>query len=174
MRRAYVIGCLSVVLVAGCESTDHGDLRRWMQGVEKDMKGKIPPLPQVKPYEPLAYEAGSLVDPFNPARTRSEAPGRSAIPDLNRPRDPLEEFPLETLTFVGFFKDQKRLVAQILVNGKSYDVRVGQHMGQNFGKIVRIDTTKDEEKIVLKELVQEADGAWVDRESVLYLGGKGG
>jgi type IV pilus assembly protein PilP len=59
------------------------------------------------------------------------------------------------------------------VNGKSYEVRVGNYLGQNFGKVTRIVTEKDEEKILLQELVQEADGAWVERESTLFIAGGG-
>lgn len=173
MMRRYVLGCLALALAA-CGSEQHEDLRSWMRDAEKGMRGNIAALPKVKPYEPLAYDAAGIVDPFSPARAKVDEASKTGTPDLNRPKDPLEEFPLETLKFVGFFKDKNRLIAQILANGKSYEVRVGQHMGQNFGRVVKIDTARDEEKIVLKELVQEADGNWVDRESALYLGGKGG
>lgn len=164
------------VLLAGCGAGEHEDLRDWMNEASKDLRGNVPPLPTVKPYEPVAYDAAGMLDPFNPARGKAGGgePKGGAGPDLNRPREPLEEFPLETMALVGIMRNKTKLVAQVLVNGKSYEVRVGDHIGQSFGKVVSIDTTKDEEKLVLKELVQEADGGWVERDSALHLTGRGG
>lgn len=164
-----------VLALAGCGGEEHEDLRVWIVEKSKDLRGNIPPLPKVKPYEPVGYEATSLVEPFNTARARGELDRKAGgtMPDLTRPREPLEEFPLETMSLVGIMKDKTRLIAQVLVNGKSYEVRVGNHLGQNFGKVVQIDTTRDEEKLVLKELMQEADGGWIERDSALFLAGKG-
>lgn len=175
MRR-LVLTMAIPVLLAGCGTNEHEDLQNWMKEATKDLRGNIPPLPKVKPYEPVAYEAGSLLDPFNPGRAKGERDlkaGGGTMPDFSRVREPLEEFPLETMKLVGVMRDKSRVIAQVLVNGKSHEVRVGNHIGQSFGKVVQIDTTRDEEKLVLKELIQEADGGWVERESALYLAGRG-
>lgn len=172
--RSLVGVVASALLLAACGGQEHEDLRQWMKESTKDLRGNIPPLPKVKPYEPVAYDASGLADPFSSVKTAGIQDRSGAnMPDLNRPREPLEEFPLETMQFVGIFQDKKRLVAQVLVNGKSYEVRVGNYLGQNFGKVTRIVTEKDEEKILLQELVQEADGAWVERESTLFIAGGG-
>lgn len=165
---------LTVTALTACGGDDHDDLRQWMAQASKGLRGNIPPLPEVKPYEPMAYTATESLSPFFSGRLRG-AVDRSggAIPDMNRPREPLEEFPLETMKFVGFFKDRKRLIAQVLVNGKTYDVRIGNYIGQNFGRVTGIVTLSNEERIVLKELVQEPDGAWIERQSELYLASKG-
>ena len=165
---------LLVLLLAGCGGNDHEDLRQWMAESSKGLRGGIPPLPQVRPYEPVAYDAQTAVSPFSSGRLRGIADRKGAgMPDLNRPREPLEEFPLETMKFVGLFQDKKRLIAQVLVNGKTFDVRVGSYIGQNFGKVTAIVTAQSDEKILLKELVQEPDGAWVERQSELRLASKG-
>lgn len=173
--RLLALAIVIPALLIGCGTAEHEDLRVWMKDATKDLRGGIPPLPKVKAYEPIAYDAGNLMDPFNAARARGQLDKKSGgpAPDLTRPREPLEEFPLETMTLVGLMRDKTKLIAQVLVNGKSYEVRVGNHLGQSFGKVVQIDTTKDEEKVVLKELVQEADGGWVERDSALYLAGRG-
>lgn len=175
--RKLVLAMALPVLLAGCETASHDDLREWMKESTKDFRGKIEPLPKVKPYEPIAYEASGLIDPFNSARARGETdrkPGGGATPDFSRPREPLEEFPLETMSLVGIMRNKDKVVAQVMVNGKSYEVRVGSYIGQNFGRVVKIDTTQDEEKLVLKELIKEADGDYVERESALQLAGSGG
>lgn len=174
-----VLCALLLVGLAGCGDSEHEDLRQWMRDASKDLRGKIAPLPEVKPYEPAEYAVGDLDSPFNSSRVAgagktAQSPGGRQAPDLNRPREPLEEFPLETMRFVGFFQDKKRLVAQVMVNGKTYDLRVGNYIGQNFGRVVSIVTDHNEERILLKEVVQEPDGAWVERESELLLSGAGG
>lgn len=165
---------LIVASLTACGDADHDDLRQWMAEASKGLRGNIPPLPEVKPYEPTAYTATEALSPFLSGRLRGAVDRSSgAVPDMNRPREPLEEFPLETMKFVGFFQDRKRLIAQVLVNGKTYDLRIGNYIGQNFGRVTGIITLPNEERIVLKELVQEPDGAWIERQSELYLASKG-
>lgn len=166
---------LAIAILGGCGGEDHEDMRQWMREASKDLRGNVKPLPEVKPYEPVRYDAGDVRPPFDPSRVRGGSDrGGSGGPDLNRPREPLEEFPLETMKFVGFFQDKKRLIAQVLVNGKTYDLRAGNYIGQNFGRVTRIVTDPNEERVVLKEVVQEPDGAWVERDSELLLSGSGG
>jgi type IV pilus assembly protein PilP len=173
--RAVAGAALAAVLLGGCGDSEHEDLRQWMREASKDLRGNITPLPQVRPYEPVKYDAADLRSPFDTDRVRVVGGSTGgAAPDLNRPREPLEEFPLETMKFVGFFQDRKRLIAQVLVNGKTYEVRTGNYIGQNFGRVTQIATEPNEERIVLKEVVQEPDGAWVERDSELLLSGAGG
>ena len=46
-----------------------------------------------------------------------------------------------------------------------YQVQVGNYLGQNFGVIVGIRTTR----YSLKELVQDGTGDWTERSSTLQL-----
>ncbi len=89
-------------------------------------------------------------------------------PDMDRPREPLEAYPLESLKFVGVMTKGKSSYAIIQVDGALYQVRQGGYMGQNFGVITKIVETE----ISLKELIQDAAGDWIERESALYLQGQ--
>lgn len=51
--RKIAVALMGLVMVA-CSGGDNQDLRQWMNEAGKDIKGKIPPLPQVKPYEPVS------------------------------------------------------------------------------------------------------------------------
>ncbi|MBL8415110.1 MAG: pilus assembly protein PilP [Propionivibrio sp.] len=170
--RKLAVALASVALVA-CSGGDNEDLRQWMDGVSKDIKGTIPPLPQVKPYEPEAYDAGNLLDPFKAAKIGSEqkkSGGGGLQPDMNRPREPLEAYPLESLKYVGVMTRKKNSFAIIQVDGALYQVRVGNYMGQNFGVITKIS----ESEVTLKELIQDSAGDWVEKESTLMLQGQEG
>ncbi len=161
---------LCAVALAACSDADHEDQRQWMNEVAKDIKGKIPPLPQVRDYEPVPYDVGNLVDPFKPAKIGVEQKkgGGGLRPDMDRPREPLEAFPLESLKFVGVMTRKKVSYALVQVDGSLYQVRAGNYMGQNFGVIAQVT----ESEIVLKELVQDSAGDWVEREVTLLLQGQ--
>ena len=161
------VALMCLVLVA-CTGGDNQDLRQWMSEAGKDIKGKIPPLPEVKPYEPVAYDAGNLLDPFKPAKIGPEQKknaGGGVQPDMDRPREPLEAYPLESLKYVGVMSKKSVSYAIIQVDSALYQVRVGNYMGQNFGVITKVA----ESEVTLKELTQDSAGDWVEKTSALLL-----
>jgi type IV pilus assembly protein PilP len=166
MRKLAVL-MVSIALVA-CSSSDHEDLRQWMAEVSKDMKGSVPPLPQVTPYEPVPYDASNLIDPFKPAKINPEQKaggGGGKQPDYDRPREPLESYPLESLKYVGVMLKNKTGYAIIQVDGSLFQVKIGNYMGQNFGVITKISDAE----VSLRELVQDPAGDWAERSSTLLL-----
>ncbi|MBP9218153.1 MAG: pilus assembly protein PilP [Sterolibacterium sp.] len=163
------LGLGLAVLLSGCVTDDHQDLKVWMQEASKDIKGHIPPLPEIKPFPVVSYDAADVVEPFSPAKIEPEkrvgAGGSGLKPDLNRYREPLEAYPLEALRMVGVLREKNRVSAVVLADKAAYTVRVGNYIGQNFGRIVRITDSE----IQLKELVQDSDDEWVEREAALQL-----
>ncbi len=173
MTRANAGILLAAVLLAACSGGEQEELRQWMKQETKDFRGKIPPLPQVKPYEPVPYDAASLVDPFRPAKLladRKQAGGGGEQPDLNRPKEPLESYPLESIKYVGLLTKSRQNFAIVQVEGALHQVRAGSYMGQNFGIVTKISDTE----ISLRELVQDPAGDWIERTSTLHLQAKEG
>ena len=171
MRKLAVV--LASIAVVGCSGGDHEDLRQWMNNAAKDVKGKIPPLPEVKPYEAVPYDTSNLMDPFKSAKIGAEQNKRSGSglqPDMDRMREPLEGFPLESLKYVGVMTKKNVSYAIIQADNALYQVRTGNYMGQNFGVITKVS----ESATTLKELVQDSAGDWVERESTLLLQGQEG
>lgn len=158
--------CLAVaVSVVGC-GAQHEDLKAWMQEQGKGVKGKLDPLPQVKPYEPFAYNAFDLPDPFRPRKIEPVKGLSKLAPDLNRRKEPLEAFPLESLAMVGTLQRGKSRFALVRTTDKDvYQVKIGNYMGQNFGVVIGIDDAE----IRLKELVQDGAGDWTERSSTIQL-----
>ena len=107
MRKLLMIGC--VLLAAGCGSDRHSDLRQELNALTKDLRGRVDPLPQVTPYEPVPYQAEALVDPFRVSRIDVGQTGKPGGGPKNprleaeqaRPKEPLEAFPLESIKMVG-------------------------------------------------------------------------
>jgi len=169
MNRVALISMMTVALLAGCGGQSHQDLRNWMAEQGKGVRGKLDPLPQIKPYEPFAYADFDLPDPFKPRKIEpvkgTEATSKLA-PDLNRRKEPLEAYPLEGLSMVGTLEKGKTRYALVKTPERDiYQVRQGNHMGQNFGVVVGISDTD----IKLKELMQDGAGDWSERSSTLNL-----
>jgi len=174
MRANLAIVALAM-LVAAC-GEEFGDLKAELKEKTKDMRGKIEPLPVVKPYEPVPYKAFDQPDPFSSAKielvTKSAGTGGGGglKPDLNRPKEPLEAYPLESLKMVGVLQQRKASFALVKADTGLYRVGVGNYMGQNFGLITGITDSQ----IQLRELIQDAVGDWTERQSTLQLQEVGG
>lgn len=167
MKRALVLAVAA--LVAGC-GEEQGELKEELNQLTKDLRGRVDPLPQVQPYEPVPYRSEGEVDPFRPERivvvqAGLASPGGALKPDLDRPKEPLEAFPLESIVMVGTLMQKKESFALVKAGTNLYRVRKGNYMGQNFGVITSID----DHQIELKELIQEGSGDWVERNSSLQL-----
>lgn len=169
MRRTLGLAC--VALLVACSGEQHSDLRNELNEMTKGLRGRVDPLPQVRPYEPVPYQAENEVDPFRPDRIEvAAAAGATAAasgnqPDLDRPREPLEAFPLESIQMVGSLTQGRETYGLVKAGPNLYRVRKGNYMGQNFGVITGIDETQ----ISLKELIQEGSGEWIERSSSLQL-----
>jgi type IV pilus assembly protein PilP len=170
MKRIALILGVAAALV-GCDGGEQQELRAELASMTKDLRGKVDPLPVVKPYEPVPYTAFDLPDPFGPAKIQlvaakaSGAGGGSLQPDLNRPKEPLEAFPLESLKMVGTLERSRSMYALVRADSGLYRVRIGNYLGQNFGVITKIT----DGEIALRELIQDAGGDWAERESTLLL-----
>jgi type IV pilus assembly protein PilP len=164
--RVAIVCVVASVLLGACGGESHQDLRTWMAEQGKNSKGRLEPLPQIKPYEPFTYNAYDLPDPFKPRKIEPAKGGGRLAPDLARRREPLESYPLESLTMVGTLERGKGVYALIRTPEKDiYQVRPGNYLGQNFGVVTGIT----DGEIKLKELVQDGSGDWAERSSTLNL-----
>ena len=166
MRSWLALAVGAGLVLAGCGGDSHQDLRGWMAEQGKGGKGRLDPLPQVKPYEPFAYNAFDLPDPFKPRKIEPAKGTSKLAPDLNRRKEPLEAYPLESLNMVGTLQKDKTIYALVRTPDKDlYQVRTGNHMGQNYGVITGVA----DGEVRLKELVQDGAGDWTERSSTLQL-----
>ena len=161
-----LLGCLAL---AGCGDRYLDDVKKFVKDSDKLPAGRIPPLPEVKPYEAFNYDAYDLVDPFKPrkiAPPKAVAGAGGIQPDFNRRKEPLEAYPLENLKMVGTLQQHKVMHALVKTpDNNLFRVKAGNYLGQNFGRITGItDTT-----ISLKEIVQDSNGSWEEKDQALQL-----
>jgi type IV pilus assembly protein PilP len=163
---------IAALALAACVGEEHSDLKQELNQLTKDFRGRVDPLPQVRPYEPVPYTAEGQIDPFRPQRidvaqrrVGPSATNARAERERDRPKEPLEAFPLESIQMMGTISQDKETFALVKAGPNLYRVRKGNYMGQNFGVVTGID----ESQISLKELVQDGGGEWVERNSALQL-----
>lgn len=159
------------LLLAACGPSNLGDLQNYVSDV-KSRKGKIEPLPEFAPIEMFVYKSDDLKDPFTTWKTevapldKLNADQTSFMPDTEREREELEAFPLDTLRMMGVLEMKGERWGLVKASdGIVYRVRTGNYMGQNFGKITRVES----DSIVLIEVVPNGLGGWEKREASLSL-----
>ena len=165
--RSLISLLLATLLLTACGGEEFQDLQDFVKNSGADMRGKVEPPPEIKPYEPMTYDnSAGLPDPFKPRKPEVKTVGGLNQPDLNRPKEELEEFPLDGLKMIGYL--QRANVAYAIIrspDGKVHRVKAGNYMGLNFGQITSVTETE----VKLKEMVQDGAGDWSERESSLQL-----
>lgn len=164
---------LCAVVLSGCLSSDSDDLTQWMAEQRSAAKPKVEPISEPKIFVPTEYKSASSISPFSEEKLtnvlkaeRAAAPASSLIAaELNRRKEPLEEQPLDAMTMVGLLDKAGQKVALVRVNNLLYQVRRGNHLGLNYGRITAIS----ESQITLREVVQDAAGEWIERSTTLAL-----
>jgi type IV pilus assembly protein PilP len=170
--RIFLLGSCCLWLVACGGGANHDDLKQWMREATKNQHGKIPPLPEVKPYQPAVYQAEILPDPFKPGRIESEGKKRRSSgklqPDFEARElrnNPLERYSLETLNMIGYLKIGSMPYAVVQADQLVKQVKIGEYIGQDFGIVTQISDTE----VTVRELIQDSAGDWSERTSTLLL-----
>lgn len=161
-----------ILLLSGC-SGDMSDLQRFVEQTKLQQRGTVQPLPEFQPYESFVYSEEGLRDPFIEAELEqtNDAPSVESAsglrPDTNRRREPLENFPLDSLQMVGILEQNEITWGLVQApDGTIHRVLAGNYAGQNYGEITRIT----EERISVYEIIPDGVGGWVEREASLALG----
>ena len=167
-RTLLVAGLLSL----GACSQDVSDLQTFISETKSKHVGSVKPIPQFKPYESFSYSAGDLRDPFVATIDLEEDDGTKTSllnPDSTRPRQPLEVFPLDTLSMVGILEQRDQLWGLIKdPQNVVHRVQVGNYMGQSEGRIIEIN----ESAIYLVEIVPDGIGGYIERDASIAIGGE--
>ena len=167
----FAAACIALMLT-GCGNRMK-DLQQYVAQVKARRGGQIAPLPQIKPFESYLYEDVNLRSPFIP-QLQSYANSSNSLntsglhPDFNRPHEYLEQFPLDSLKMMGTLTLKGSMYALVRDgDGVVHKVTEGNYMGQNFGKIIKISQAG----LVLREIVPDGQGGWVERDTTVQLGG---
>nr|WP_298414881.1 pilus assembly protein PilP [uncultured Halomonas sp.] len=167
--KGKILGPLLIVALTGCGNADLGSLERQLNVLQSRPTGKVAPLPEAPAYRPVTYDQAAGRSPFAPQRPETEQErdlGKELAPDLQRPREPLEAYALESLILVGTLRTNERTSALIRdPEGEVHRLYVGEYLGTDFGRITHID----ERSLQLLEIVPNGQGGWIERRGNLAL-----
>jgi len=175
MRTLYAlpVSLMGAVLLSGCLSSGQDDLSVWMAEQRATVRPRVEPVAEPKAYTPREYRGLGAVSPFSDEkltvllRAESASPLTSSLiaAEMNRRKEPLEFVPLDSIAMVGVLNKGRDRVALVKSSNLLYQVRPGDYMGQNYGRVTGLTETQ----ISLREIVQDAAGEWVERTSTLQL-----
>lgn len=161
----YITGLVSTIVLTGCSSTNHSDLKDWMKDQRVTQKGKIDSLPSARTFVPVAF--GAAIDPFKdrPVLSLNDAEKNKLAPDPNRRKEPLEAFGLDQLKMTGILTKDKVMYVMIKSpDGNINYVSRGNYIGLNYGQITSID----DGRITISERIRDTD-EWQIKENHMSL-----
>lgn len=164
--------CLGFVLagLAAC-GTEQEELQGWMDQQRREVRPNVPPLLPPKRFDPEPYSQARAIEPFSSQKLsvalkqEARAPNSLFAGEVNRRKEPLEAYPLDSMAMVGSVARGGRPFALLRVDNLLYQVKVGDYIGQNYGKITKISETD----VAVREVVQDASGEWIERPAALQL-----
>jgi type IV pilus assembly protein PilP len=175
MRHTLLLSVAAVMALSACEGSEHEEINKWMAEQRAVTKPQIEPIPEPKKFTPEVYAQEAAVEPFSnqkltqalkrDAQQSGSASAALLAPELNRRKEPLEAYPLDSMTMVGSLMKKGNPVALLKVDNLLYQVKPGNYLGQNYGRITKVG----ESEVVLRELVQDAAGEWIERVATLQL-----
>ncbi|QRX84502.1 pilus assembly protein PilP [Glaciimonas sp. PAMC28666] len=172
LGRAAKLGVAVLVLatLAGCGDSGVQEVKEWMADVRLHNRPFIAPLKAPKKFIPFAYAGNSSIDPFDANKlltvlAKMQANSNGLKPNMERRREALESYPLDTVKMVGTLQKVGLSYALLQIDKTVFPIKVGNYVGQNFGMVTHISETE----VSVKEIVQDASGEWVEREAKLEL-----
>ncbi len=170
-RTALLTSALATLMMLSACGAEQEELQAWMDQQRREVRPSIAPLSPPKRFDPQPYEQARAVEPFSSQKLavalKQEArqPNSLLAGEMNRRKEPLEAYPLDSMSMVGSVSKQGRQFALLRVDNLLYQVKVGDYLGQNYGKITKISETE----VGVREVVQDAAGEWIERPSALQL-----
>jgi type IV pilus assembly protein PilP len=166
---------VAACMLTACGASSEDELRAWMLEQRNQMRPRVAPISEPKPFKPEDYVDTAAVEPFSREKLASalkrDAPQPATItsaliaPELARRKEALEAFPLDAMSMVGSLIQQGQPAALVRVDSLLYQVRLGSYLGMNYGKVIKITETE----VTLREIVQDAVGEWIERPATLQL-----
>lgn len=161
---------VAFAMLSGCGDSGVQEVKEWMEDVKLHDYSFITPLTPPKKFIPFTYDGNSSVDPFDANKlllvmAKMQSNSKGLKPNMDRRREALESYPLDTVQMVGTIQKVGLSYALLQIGKAVFPVKVGNYVGQNFGMVTRISETE----VSLKEIVQDASGEWIEREAKLEL-----
>ncbi|RQM63384.1 pilus assembly protein PilP [Aeromonas enteropelogenes] len=168
----HICWLLPALLLAACGGQE--DMDAYVAQTKARPPVPIEPLPELKPFSPMAYQQRELRSPFMAPQPEAAGGGDNSAklqPDCalvvkDREKEMLENYSLASLSMQGSLGKTGQLWALIRTpDGQSVRVGLNQYMGLDQGRIIKISDTA----VDLLETIPDGKGCWVTRETQLAM-----
>lgn len=173
-KNAQIVALLLSAGLSGCGASGEEQLQQWMVEQRSAIRPKVERLPEPVKFAPQPYTEEASIEPFSNQklaqalkRDSNQATANAALiaPELARRKEPLEAYPLDAAVMVGSLIKVGQLVALVRIDNLLYQVKAGNYLGQNYGRITKVSETG----MTLREIVQDAAGEWIERTATLQI-----
>ncbi len=163
--------CALLSSLAACSDSGLEEIKSWMAETRRTARIVVVKVAEPKKFTPFLYGGKNSVDPYNPSKlalalAKLKSNTNSVLkPDVDRRKEPLESYPLDTLKRVGTLEKPGAAFALLQADKNIFQIKVGNYIGQNYGVVTKVS----ESVVEIKEIVQDAAGDWVERIAKLEL-----
>jgi type IV pilus assembly protein PilP len=171
LKVASLFGAL--LSLTACGSSGEEEVMRWIADERNLARPQVEPIPAPKQFKPESYNIGALTEPFSSQKlvqaikndAKGEGNSELIAKERTRRKEPLESYPLDAMSMVGSLVKAGQPMVLVKVDNLLYQVKLGNHLGQNYGLVTKISETE----VTLREIVQDAAGEWIERIATLQL-----
>jgi type IV pilus assembly protein PilP len=153
-----------LVALAACKELPQEDIKVWMNANQKNITSRNTSLEEKEIFQVFTYQANDRIDPFDIKKiallsTDHPSAGNNISPDVQRTRETLEQYAIDSLRMVGTLRKTGKIIALIQVEKVIHQVHVGSYVGQDMGRVIKIS----EDAMQVEETTQDAGGEWRKR-----------
>lgn len=171
VRVIYLLLMSILLSLSGCGDQGDAEMTAWMAGVQKQARIPVEKIDEIKKFVPMDYTENKSIDPYNPqklltaiAKMQTQS-GSPLQPNMQRPREALEAYPVDAIKMVGTLKKANLRYALLQIDKAVFSVKIGNYVGQDFGMVTNIT----DNAVELRESIQEFSGAWVERKTKIVM-----
>jgi type IV pilus assembly protein PilP len=153
-----------LIALGACKELPQEDIKNWINANQKNVTSRKISSEEQEIFQVFIYQANDRIDPFDSKKiallsTDYPSAGNNISPDVQRTRETLEQYAIDSLRMVGTLRKAGKIIALIQIENFFYQVHVGSYLGQDMGRVIKIS----EDAMQVEETTQDAGGEWRKR-----------
>jgi type IV pilus assembly protein PilP len=153
-----------LVVLGACKESPQEDIKTWINSNQNNTASRNTSLEEQEIFQVFIYQANDRIDPFDSKKISllsavDPSAGNIFSPDVQRTRETLEQYAIDSLRMVGTLRKTGKIIALIEIEKVIHQVHIGSYLGQDMGRVIKIS----EDAMQVEETTQDAGGEWRKR-----------